>query len=417
MTGTGTVGRAPLELGEAFIQDPYAVYAALRDEGAVHRVLMPSGLRAWLVPRYAEARGLLADPRLRKGRDGMQAAFARQYGPPQDGAEFQLGGHMLETDPPDHTRLRKLVNKAFTARRIEALRPRVEQIVASRLDGLAGAAEAGTVDLIDRYAFPIPVTVICELLGVPFEDRDDFRRWSAKILSVDMDDGEAARAMAAYLTGLVEAKRSEPSDDMLCALIRASDDEDRLSGRELVSMAFLLLIAGHETTVNLIGNGVLALLRHPDQLAALRADPGLLPGAIEEFLRFEGPVNLATFRYTAEPVEVGGVTIPAGEFVLVALNGADHDPARFAEPDTLDITRPVGGHLAFGHGIHYCLGAPLARLEGAIAIGGLLDRFPGLRLADADADPAQPRWRNSTLIRGLTELPVVLGRPASDDRS
>jgi cytochrome P450 len=398
----------PLVLGEEFVQDPYAVYAALRAEGAVRHVLMPTGLRAWLVPGYAEARALLADPRLRKGRDGMQAAFVRQYGPPREGREFQLGGHMLDTDPPDHTRLRKLVNKAFTGRRIEALRPRVEQIVASYLDELADAAGGGAVDLLDRYAFPIPVTVICELLGVPFEDREDFRGWTTKMLSIDGDDGAAGGAMAAYLTGLVEAKRSEPSDDMLCALIRASDDEDRLSHRELVSMAFLLLVAGHETTVNLIGNGVLALLRNPDQLAALRADRGLLPGSVEEFLRFDGPINLATFRYTAEPVEVGGVTIPEGEFVLIALAGADRDPDRYADPETLDITRPAGGHMAFGHGIHYCLGAPLARMEGAIAIGGLLDRFPALHLAD-DADPARLRWRNSTLIRGLTELPVVLG--------
>lgn len=405
MTEAGTVDRAPLELGEEFIQDPHALYEALRTDGAVGYVLLPSGLRAWVVPRYAEARALLADPRLHKGRDGILAAFIRQYGPPTGDEDFPLTGHMLESDPPDHTRLRKLVNKAFTGRRIESLRPRVEQIVAGSLDELAASAPGEAVDLIDRYAFPIPVTVICELLGVPFADREDFRRWSAALLSVE-DDAAAAQAMAGYLTRLVEAKRAEPADDMLCALIRASDDEDRLSQHELVSMAFLLLVAGHETTVNLIGNGVLALLRHPDQLAALHADPSLLPGAVEEFLRYDGPINLATLRSTAEPIEVDGVTIPAGEFVMVALGGANRDPARFAEPDGLDVTRPAGGHLAFGHGIHYCLGAPLARMEGAIGIGGLLDRFPGLRLA-GDA-PTRLRWRDSTLIRGLTELPVVL---------
>lgn len=405
MTETGTVGQAPLELGEEFIQDPHALYEALRADGAVRYVLLPSGLRAWVVPRYAEARALLADPRLHKGRDDIVAAFVRQYGPPTGDEDFPLTGHMLESDPPDHTRLRKLVNKAFTTRRIEALRPRVEQIVAGALDDIAATPPGEPVDLIDRYAFPIPVTVICELLGVPFADREDFRRWSAALLSIGEDDA-AAEAMAGYLARLVETKRVQPAEDMLYALIRASDDEDRLSGHELVSMAFLLLVAGHETTVNLIGNGVLALLRHPDQLAALRADRGLLPGAVEEFLRYDGPINLATLRATAEPVEVDGVTIPAGEFVMIALSGANRDPARFTEPDELDITRPAGGHLAFGHGIHYCLGAPLARMEGALAIGGLLDRFPDLRLAGAAETGL--RWRDSTLIRGLTELPVQL---------
>ncbi|MBO0890692.1 MAG: cytochrome P450 [Acidothermales bacterium] len=404
MTGAGTVGRVPFELGEEYVQDPHALYEALRADGAVRYVLLPSGLRAWLVPRYAEARALLADPRLRKGRDAIVAAFVRQYGPPTGDEDFPLTGHMLETDPPDHTRLRKLVNRAFTARRIEALRPRVREIVAGYLDELAASAPGESVDLIARYAFPIPVTVICELLGLPFADRADFRRWTAALLSVE-DDADAGREMAGYLTGLVDAKRAEPADDMLSALIRAGDDEDRLSQHELVSTAFLLLVAGHETTVNLIGNGMLALLRHPDQLAALRADPGLLPGAVEELLRYDGPINLATLRSTAESVEIDGVTIPAGEFVMIALSGANRDPARFAEPDRLDVRRPAGGHVAFGHGIHYCLCAPLARMEGALAVGGLLDRFPELRLA-GDAS-TRLRWRDSTLIRGLTELPVV----------
>lgn len=391
-------------LDDGFMQDPYSVYEVLRAGGPARYVTMPSGMRAWVVPRYAEARVALADPRLAKSHEGLNALFARQYGEaaPEDGDAGLLDAHMLNSDPPDHTRLRKLVNKAFTSRRIERLRPRIEEIADASLDEMAGAS--GPVDLIDAYAFPIPVTVICELLGVPFEDREDFRAWSAAMLSVG-DGMEAAGLMATYLTELVAAKRAAPVDDMLTALIQASEDDDSLDHREIVSMAFLLLVAGHETTVNLIGNGVLALLRHPDQLAALRADPGLLPGAVEEFLRYEPPVNMATLRYTAEPVDVGDVTIPEGELVLVALGGANRDPERFPDPGALDVTRPTGGHLAFGHGIHYCVGAPLARMEGTVAVGRLLDRFPDLRLA---GEPSELRWRHSTLIRGLHELPVTL---------
>ncbi|MQA78532.1 MAG: cytochrome P450 [Streptosporangiales bacterium] len=394
-------------LDVGFMQDPYSVYEVLRAGGPARYVAMPSGMQAWVVPRYAEARAALADPRLAKGHEGLGALFARQYGEtaPEDGDAGLLDAHMLNSDPPDHTRLRKLVNKAFTSRRIERLRPRIEEIADTCLDEMAGAGASGAVDLIDSYAFPIPVTVICELLGVPFEDREDFRTWSAAMLSVG-DGMEAAGLMATYLTELVAAKRAAPADDMLTALIQASEDDDSLDHREVVSMAFLLLVAGHETTVNLIGNGVLALLRHPDQLAALRADPGLLPGAVEEFLRYEPPVNMATLRYTVEPVEVGDVMIPEGEFVLVALGGANRDPERFAYPGALDVTRPTGGHLAFGHGIHYCVGAPLARMEGVVAIGRLLARFPDILLA---GEPGELQWRQSTLIRGLHELPVTLG--------
>jgi len=263
------------------------------------------------------------------------------------------------------------------------------------------------VDLIDHFAFPLPMTVICELLGVPDGDRQEFRAWSTTVLS-DAPDQEvraASTAMADYLVDLLAVKRAKPADDLLTGLIQARDHEDRLNEQELVSMVFVLLVAGHETTVNLIGNGTLALLRHPDQLARLRQDPSLVPGAVEELLRYNGPVNLATMRYTTEPVRLGDVEIPAGEFVLVSLASANHDDRRFADPERLDIGREATGHLAFGHGIHYCLGAPLARLEGEVAFRQLFDRFPGLRLAAA---PAELRWRNSTLIRGLVRLPVHL---------
>jgi cytochrome P450 len=285
------------------------------------------------------------------------------------------------------------------------MRPRIEEIAAGLADQLAaGPAE---VDLLDAFAFPLPMTVICDLLGVPDDERTTFRSWSNTLLSSDGTAAErtaAGAAMAQYLGALVAAKRARPAEDMLSAIVAASEDADRLSADETVSMAFLLLVAGHETTVNLIGNGVLALLCHPDRLAELRADPELTPRAVEELLRFDGPVNLATFRHTTEPVEIGGVLIPPGEVVLVALASADRDPGHFPAADELDLHRDAG-HLAFGYGLHHCLGAPLARLEGDVAFRTLLARFPDLALA---VEPEQLRWRSSTLMRGLTRLPVLL---------
>jgi cytochrome P450 len=262
--------------------------------------------------------------------------------------------------------------------------------------------------MLAAFAFPLPITVICELLGVPAADRDDFRLWSATIVS-DTPAPEVfqahATAMARYFMALLAAKRQQPRDDLLSALLAARDDEDRLSENELVSMAFLLLVAGHETTVNLIASGMLALLLNPAELARLRADPSLTGGAVEELLRYVNPVSNATFRCAAEPLELGGVRIGRGDPVLVSLSGANRDPARFGDPDRLDLGRDSSGQLAFGHGIHYCLGAPLARLEAGIAISGLLSRFGSISLA---VPAASLRWRPSTLIHGLEALPVRL---------
>ncbi|MFC4852085.1 cytochrome P450 family protein [Actinophytocola glycyrrhizae] len=397
----------PVRLDEDFIQDPYSLYRRLRADAPVHEAVMPRGLTVWVVSRYADAREALANPMLHKDMRHAKDLFERHSAAGADGRLFDqdLASHMLNSDPPDHTRLRTLVAKAFTMRRVELLRPRVEEITEELLADLAGRDRA---DLVDAFAFPLPVTVISELLGVPPANRDEFRDWSTTMLSAGEAESVAAagQEMAAYLHQLIAAKRADPADDMLSALIHVRDGGDGLTEAELVSMAFLLLIAGHETTVNLIANGVLALLRDPAQLAALRADPALLPGAVEEFLRYDGPVNHATLRYTTEPVEIGGTRIPAGEFVLVSLSSANRDDDRFTGADRLDVTRAAGGHLAFGHGIHFCLGAPLARLEGQIAIGGLLARFPDLAL---DIDPAELRWRNTTLLRGLESLPVRLG--------
>ncbi|AXB44116.1 cytochrome P450 family protein [Amycolatopsis albispora] len=401
----------PVRLDDAFMQDPHAVAEVFRREGPARPVVMPRGLRGWVVTGYHEARALLADPRLSKDAGRISELFETQVDH-RDGEESPrtfasaLTAHMLNSDPPEHTRLRKLVNKAFTPKSVERLRPRIEQITDALLDQMEAAG--GEVDLLETFAFPLPITVICELLGVPEAERAAFRDWSNTLVSADpaAPIEQAAGELVTYLRELIERKRAEPGPDLLSDLVQVSEDGDRLAEHELVPMAFLLLVAGHETTVNLIGNGVLALLRDPEQLAALRADPALLPGAVEEFLRLDGPVNLATLRFTAEPVRVGEVEIGAGEFVLISLLAANRDPARFEDPAKLDVKRPAGGHLAFGHGIHYCVGAPLARAEAEIAIGRLLARFDGLALA---GEPSRLRWRASTLMHGMEQLPVRLG--------
>jgi len=381
-------------LGADYFGDPYSVHERLRAERPVAAVIMPGGTPSWLVTGYAEARAALTDPRLRKMPPGWRPDPASIFG--------LLEMHMLNSDRPDHERLRKLVNKAFTARRVEQLRPRITSITAGLLDDMSTRRE---VDLLASFAFPLPVTVICELLGVPVADRDDFRAWSATIVSNTASPGAYqadATAMIRYFISLLAAKRRDPADDLLSALIAARDEEDKLSENELVSMAFLLLVAGHETTVNLIGNGMLALLLNPGELARLRADPSLLASAVEELLRYVNPVNNATYRFAAEPLEIGGARIGTGD---VALSGANRDPSRYPDPDLLDLSRDSAGHLAFGHGSHYCLGAPLARLEAEIAFGGLLERFGSMTLA---VPPDALRWRPSTLIHGLEALPVRL---------
>jgi cytochrome P450 len=376
-------------------------------DSRIRQIAMTSGFRPWLVTGYAEARAALADPRVAKDSRQVAELLDRHSLHGSDSMFGQsLSHHMLNTDPPEHSRLRKLVNKAFTPRAVEQLRPRVEEICADLLAAMAGQDE---LDLLEAFAVPLPMRMICELLGVPEADRAVFRGWSNTLVSALPQDvlDEASAAMSDYLHELIRAKRADPAGDMLSALATVSEGGDRLTDDELVSMAFLLLAAGHETTVNLIGNGVLALLTHPAQLAALRADRSRLPNAIEEFLRYDGPINQATLRFTAEPVEIRGARIPAGEFVLVSIDSANHDGSRYPEPDALDIGRDTAGHLAFGHGIHYCLGAPLARLEGEVAFTGLLDTFDRIELAV----PAEElEWRFSVVMRGLERLPVRLGR-------
>jgi cytochrome P450 len=384
----------------AFDSDPHPLYERLRAEQPVHRAQLPAGGTGWLVTRYDDVRRALTDSRLAKGRLASPTGYIT--GLPDD-VRAGLTQHMLTADPPDHTRLRRLVAAAFTARRIEALRPRVQEITDELLDAMAGRDR---VDLIDEFAFPLPLQVICELLGVPMSDRTSFRAWSNIIVAGSRARDEMPGAMVSmlgYLRELVTYKRGRPADDLLSALIAVSDEGDRLTPAELTSTMFLLLVAGHETTVNLIGNGTYLLLTHPEQFARLRADPALLPTAIEEFLRYESPVHLATFRVAVAELEIGGQVIAPGEPVLVSLLSANRDQERFADPARFDIGRPDGSHVAFGHGIHFCLGAPLARLEGQVAVASLVRRFPNLRLADPD-EPVE--WRAGALMHGLAALSV-----------
>ncbi|NUK86735.1 cytochrome P450 family protein [Streptomyces lunaelactis] len=383
------------EYGADFVANPYPYYARLRDSGPVHEVRLPNGEEIWLIVGHEEARAALADPRLSKSPATVGGTMLD---------ERVIGPNLLVLDPPDHTRLRRLVAREFTARRVEGLRPRIQQITDGLLDAML---PAGHGDLVDALAFPLPIIVICELLGVPAADREAFRKWSNEVVAPTGVAAEesAIHELAAYLNELIEDKRcAGPTDDLLSALIRTrAEDDDRLSAAELRALAYLLLIAGHETTVNLISNGVRALLAHPGQLAALRADFGLLDGTIEEMLRYDGPVETGTVRFTAAPVPVGDTVIPAGEAGLVGIAAGDHDPDRYPSPDRFDIRRDTQGHLAFGHGIHYCLGAPLARLEARIALRSLLERCPDLAL---DASAGTLDWLPGMLMRGVRRLPV-----------
>ncbi|MET9012804.1 cytochrome P450 [Streptomyces olivaceoviridis] len=388
----------------AFVADPFPLYRRLREEGPVRRAIIAGGLDAWLVTRYEDGLAALSDPRLSSDvRDASDPRLIEQL--PEFERESMLST-MLRSDPPDHTRLRRLVSKAFTARRVAGLRPRIQEITDRLLDAVV---PTGRAELVADFALPLPVTVISELLGVPVDDRYDFQRWTDAMLvrGEEMPDpvvvDEAWHRMRAYLTKHLEAKRARPGDDLLSALINAHDHEQRLSHDELIAMTFLLLVAGYITTVNLIAGGIAALLTHPGQLALLRERPELLPDAIEEFLRYDGPVSPGIARFAREDVEIAGVTVPRGATVLIASAIADRDPARFTEPERLDITRRDNGHLAFGHGIHYCLGAPLARLEGQVAVGTVLRRLPDLALA---VPPAQLAWRPGGL-RGPARLPVT----------
>jgi cytochrome P450 PksS len=382
----------------------------LRAEAPVHRVTLPDGQTAWLVARYDDVVAVLKDDRFVK--DKLNALTPEQAGEqPWVPAMFKpLTRNMLDLDPPDHTRLRALVQKAFTPRLVEQMRPRVEALAEGLLDGLRGRPR---FDLIRDFALPIPTTVIAEMLGVPAGDRHKFHRWSRAIVSADPSGPRMllaiphAWAFLRYIRRLVRSKRAAPAGDLLSALVRAEEAGDQLSEDELVAMTFLLLVAGHETTVNLIGNGVLALLEHPDQLARLRGDPELIRPAVEELLRYASPLETATERFARDDVTVAGVTIPRGSMVYVALASANRDGRQFPDPDRLDIARDPNRHLSFGLGPHFCLGAPLARLEGQVSIAALLRRAAEFQ---ASVPHGAIRWRRGLVLRGVESLPVTISK-------
>ena len=392
----------------AFKANPYPFYARLRAEAPVFRVRLPDKQPAWLVTRYDDVAGVLKDERFVKNRDSALTPGQSRKQPWVPDLFKPLARNMLDLDAPDHTRLRALVHKAFTPRLIEEIRNRIQSLTEDLIDA---AERRGRMDLIRDYALPIPTTIISEMLGVPVSDRHRFHRWSQVIVASAPSGWRMLRAIPSamaflrYIRRLVKARRSSPRDDLVTALVHAEEVGARLDEDELVSMVFLLLIAGHETTVNLIGNGSLALLNHPHQMRRLREDPSIIKPAVEELLRFDGPLATATERYAREDVALGGTTIPRGALVYAVLGSANRDERQFPDPDMLDLTREPNRHLAFGLGIHYCLGAPLARLEGQIAIGTLLRRLPNLRLA---IPPGALRWRRGLVLRGLAALPVEL---------
>jgi cytochrome P450 len=390
----------------AFVADPYPAYADLRARGRVHYY---EPTRQWLIPHHADVSALLRDRRL--GRTYLHRFTHEEFGrtpPPAAHEPFHtLNDYgMLDLEAPDHTRIRRLVSKAFTPRTVEALVPTVRRLAAELV---AGLKDNGGGDLLAEVAEPLPVAVIAEMLGIPPADRALLRPWSADICGMyELNPSEetAARAVrasvefSAYLRELIAERRTAPGDDLISALIAAHDEEDRLSEQEMISTCVLLLNAGHEATVNSTGNGWLALFRHPDQLALLRSDPdALLPTAVDELLRYDTPLQLFE-RWVLDDIEVGGTVIPRGSEVAMLFGSANRDPERFPDPDRLDLSRTDNAHFSFGGGIHYCLGAPLARLELAASFGALLRKAPGLRLV------AEPRWNPGFVIRGLRELLV-----------
>ena len=390
----------------AFFADPYPTYRALRDQGPVYR----DG-HTWIVTRHAQIKAVAHDPRLRKGPATQALVAALPPAVREAATPFSdsVSRNMLRVDPPDHTRLRGLVSKAFTPRTVETLRPRIERLVAELIDAVQ---PAGGMDVIRDFAYPLPAIVIMEMLGIPPADRDRFKAWSddqmaflggrfpGDPLEPAQRAGESTLAMNDYLRGLIAERRRAPRADLISEMVAVEEQGDRLTEQELVATTALLLVAGHETTTHLIGNGLLALLRHRPQWQRLQREPALLPPAVEELLRYDGPVQFVN-RVPSADIAIDGVTIPAGDTIMLVLAAANRDPAQFPDPDQLEITRRPNDHLGFGFDRHFCLGAHLARVETQIALSALLTRFPDLTLAAETLE-----WQPNPLIRGLRSLAV-----------
>lgn len=400
-----------ITVGELLSQEtkrnPSLFYAHLRAQEPLISVDDFLGMgKAWIVTNYDDAIMLLKDPRFTKDRQKVSSSADVQESTPEN-PFAALMRSMINVDPPDHTRLRGLVSKAFTPRMIEQLHPRIQQITDDLLDAVQGRGE---MDLVNDFAYPLPITVISEMLGIPVADRKQFRAWTQVLVNTgDQNQQEALQVPAIeeflhYIKTLLDEKRAHPGSDLTSNLVQAEVNRDMLSENELISMLFLLIVAGHETTVHLISNGTLALLQHPDQMQKFQHDPTLIATTIEELLRYTGPVSLSDERWAGEDIYMHGQLLRKGEIVYASLVGANTDAQQFQNPEVLDITRRENQHLAFGKGIHYCLGAPLARLEGQIALGTLFQRLPNLRLA---SDPEQLIWNNNPMLRGLRSLPVT----------
>jgi cytochrome P450 len=391
-----------------FKANPFPLLATLRASEPVYRTTLPDKVKTpvWLVTRYEDVNALLKDERFTKNRRSALTPEQLRRLPWVPPMFRPLERNMLDLDAPDHTRLRSLVHKAFTPRLVERMRERVQSLADELLDRVASRGE---MNLINDYALPLPMTIITEILGVPTADRHKFHKWSQAVVSLSSPNATvrvipSVWMFIRYLRRFFKVRRRDPRDDLASALIQAEEAGDKLSEDELLAMVFLLLIAGHETTVNLIGSGVLALLEHPSQLDKLRAEPALMKSAVEELLRYTAPVFMTTERYAREDVTLHSVTIPRGEMTLGVIGSANRDETVFENPDMLDVAREPNRHLSFGQGIHFCLGAPLARMEAQIAVGTLLGRMPELRLK-VSADSL--RWRPSMILRGLDSLPVL----------
>ncbi|WP_320068127.1 cytochrome P450 [Micromonospora sp. RTGN7] len=396
-TSETMIQRYPFSEPDRLNLDPR--YALLRRDEPLIRVRLPYGEPAWLATRHADVRTVLGDVRFSRS-----AAIGRDE-PRSIPRQIQSG--ILSMDPPDHTRLRRLAARAFTVRRVEELRPRTRQTADELVDALLAAGPPA--DLVAHLATPLPIRVICDLLGVPVSDQDKFHVWSEAIVSTTSLSAEQAQQyldnLFAYMGGLIVQRRQEPTDDLISAMIRTRDADDQLSEEEMVQLAAGLLAAGHETTVTQIPNFVYVLLRHPDEWARLRADRGLVPSAVEELMRYV-PLGVASSfaRYAKEDVEVGGVLVRAGEPVIASIASANRDETVFADADRIDLGREANPHLGFGHGVHHCIGAQLARMELQVVLETLLDRTPQLRLAVPESELT---WKSGLLVRGLTAMPVA----------